>query len=1443
MKTTSKLINSNFSNNINEAMIQNLIVVTPETELLEAIALLGNPITSCPMMSDRWEINYNNEHPWDQPLDNQLNHGQSILESIKSKYADFSCLFVVDRQQLVGLITERDLVKIAAQGMDLSSVKVSQIMTRDLITFKQSEFRDVFTVINLFNQHKIRHLPIVDEQDRLIGLVTPQSIRQVMQPTDVLKWLRVEEIMTQEVICASQKTSVQQLAQLMANANVSCVVIAEDNPDIKSTNRKYRKSNQRIQIPIGIVTERDIVQFQGLQLNLDRLQAFEVMSTPLFHVSPEDSLWTAHEKMQAKGVRRLVVTGASGQLLGIMTQSSILAGLDPQEMYGIIQSLEAQIRHLKAENIHFLEQRNQDLETEVTRRTKQIEEQSRQDRQKLEASLEKEHQFVSAVLDTVGSLVLVVDREGHILRFNNACEAITQYTWEEVQGQCFWDLFITPDELESVKALFAEIISGDVPKQYEADWLTKLGARRCILWSNTAIFSPTGTVEYVIATGLDITESQQAKQQLTQLNQQLADRVKAATTALEETNHQLRQEIAERQIAQLALQEANDQLQAVLDAVPGCISWMSSDLYYLGVNQYLANLFNLPPEAFVGQPLGSLNSDYEFAEYAQHFFSLSVTNSSLEFEFYFQNHRRIYLIWAQKYHQNQAAVFVGLDITDHQQVAESLRESEERYRLVLESMTEGIVVQEASGKIVACNQSAQDILELSKQQIMQYLPGSTPSNIQPKAPDFWFLNPAWQTIREDASPFPIQSHPLQVTLTTGQPQSNVLMGLKSSRGRLKWIVVNSHPLFKPSAPHPYAVVASFTEITERKLIEQKLCQSEMEMRALFGAIIDIVLQIDAAGEQVKVAPTNPAVLYKHKTAMIINKMIQELMEGAQREYWLRKIRQAIETQETINFDYSVCIEETLDQDSAREPDHDLIDSQEIWFSASISCLSENSVIWVARDIQQRQQAEQEKNELIQSLQDSQRLIQKISETNPNIVYIYDLQKQTNVYVNRAIIESLGYSSRDLSQMGENLFCHWLHPEDVKLIQQHHQNCRNLENNQISEVKYRVKDRDHQWHWFSSRDTVFLRNKHGEVLQILGTAADITSLKQVEEELMQANQTLKCWVEELEMRNQDMVWLAELSDFLQACLTLEEAYSAIATLVQPMFPETSGAVYLINAENNLVEQVTRWGDDDIGENLFTSHQCWALRRGRPHWVKNYESHLFCQHIDHARSPIESLCVPMMTQGKSLGLLTLTTPSPGTLSSVKQQLARTVAEQIALALGNLKLRETLRHESIRDSLTGLYNRRYLEEFFDRELKRCQRNQDQIGLLMLDVDHFKRFNDTFGHEAGDLVLREISHILHGHIRQSEIACRYGGEECMVILPGSSLNDTQKRAEELRQQIKSLNLQHQGQVLGRITVSIGVACFPDHGKTYDELFRNADAALYRAKAQGRDRVVIARL
>lgn len=643
------------------------------------------------------------------------------------------------------------------------------------------------------------------------------------------------------------------------------------------------------------------------------------------------------------------------------------------------------------------------------------------------------------------------------------------------------------------------------------------------------------------------------------------------------------------------------------------------------------------------------------------------------------------------------------------------------------------------------------------------------------------------------------------------------------------------------------MVASFADITERKLMEEKLCYSETEMRALFGAITDIVLKINISGDKIHVAPTNPAILYRHLTATIINQMIDHLINGKQREIWLSKIREAIHTQQMVNFDYSLDIHETLESDRLIDPETHSVTTQEIWFSANISAMSEDSVIWVARDIRKRKEAEQEKNQLIHSLQESQRFGEKIAETNPNLVYIYDLHKKAHIYVNRAINEILGYSPTDMTKPSDNFLFQLLHPDDVKPVEKHHKKCASLKNSQIVEIEYRLKDRDHQWHWFYSRDTVFLRNQQGEVLQILGTAADITSRKQVEEQLTQANQTLKCWVEELEVRNQDMAFLAELSDFLQACFTLEEAYDAIAILAQPMFPQTSGAVYLINSANNLVEQVSHWGIDRIGETLFVSDKCWALRRGRAHWVENSESGLFCQHIHHQRSPIESLCVPMMTQGKSLGLLVLTNQQPGQLSLVKQQLARTVAKQIALALGNLKLRETLQHESIRDPLTGLFNRRYVEEFLERELNRAQHNPESIGVIILDVDHFKGFNDTFGHEAGDLLLRDLGHLFHGHIRNSEIASRYGGEEFIMILPGSSLEQTRQRSEELRQQVKHLHLQHLDQLfdqpLGKITISMGVACFPDHGNTYEELFRRAGAALSQAKTQGRDRVVIAGL
>jgi diguanylate cyclase (GGDEF)-like protein len=177
---------------------------------------------------------------------------------------------------------------------------------------------------------------------------------------------------------------------------------------------------------------------------------------------------------------------------------------------------------------------------------------------------------------------------------------------------------------------------------------------------------------------------------------------------------------------------------------------------------------------------------------------------------------------------------------------------------------------------------------------------------------------------------------------------------------------------------------------------------------------------------------------------------------------------------------------------------------------------------------------------------------------------------------------------------------------------------------------------------------------------------------------------------------------------------------------------------------------------------------------------------------------------------------------------------------LTVANLKLRETLRRQSIRDPLTGLFNRRYLEETLERELRRTERSGGTLGLIMLDLDHFKQFNDSFGHDVADTVLREFSALLQSSVRASDIVCRYGGEEFVLVMPDTSAETTFRLADQLRAAAKQLTVSHRGQIVGSVTVSAGVAVFPTHAATAEALIHSADAALYHAKSQGRDQVTI---
>lgn len=329
------------------------------------------------------------------------------------------------------------------------------------------------------------------------------------------------------------------------------------------------------------------------------------------------------------------------------------------------------------------------------------------------------------------------------------------------------------------------------------------------------------------------------------------------------------------------------------------------------------------------------------------------------------------------------------------------------------------------------------------------------------------------------------------------------------------------------------------------------------------------------------------------------------------------------------------------------------------------------------------------------------------------------------------------------------------------------------------------------------------------------------------------------LEELKERNAEMELLSSLSNFLQASLDLQEAFAVMANLIEPLFPGCSGGIFTICASRNRLEAGTLWGPHQCSLPEFMPHDCWSLRRGRPHSIDQPRLGLRCNHVLPDSALAATFCIPMIAQGETLGLFFLGTHHPEALSEVKQRLACTVAEHIALAIANLHLRETLKHQSIRDSLTGLFNRHYLEENLQQEIARAQHNQSEVGVIMIDMDRFKQVNDTYGREAGDYILHIVGKLVRDSSRQVETACRYGGEELVLLLPESSLQETIARAESLRQAIAQLQVTHNGALLQALSASFGVAVFPGHGITPAELLEVAESALYQAKRQGRNQVV----
>lgn len=459
----------------------------------------------------------------------------------------------------------------------------------------------------------------------------------------------------------------------------------------------------------------------------------------------------------------------------------------------------------------------------------------------------------------------------------------------------------------------------------------------------------------------------------------------------------------------------------------------------------------------------------------------------------------------------------------------------------------------------------------------------------------------------------------------------------------------------------------------------------------------------------------------------------------------------------------------------------------------------------------------------------------VAEDAPVMLWLTNIEGKT-IFTNSRWKKFVGASATE--PVGGDVWFKSLHPEDRDACLKIFQEAFILRQSFVME--YRLRRDDGQYRYVLDHGEPYI-NREGKFSGFIGSSTDITDRKNYENQLRLSQL-------ELTQHNREMQLINELNSYLQVCESLEETHSIVAHYARRIFADCTGTLYLFNENHDAVEPVARWGDSQcFSGSVMIQNDCWALRQGKVHVVEGKGDAIICNHVNEDCEH-GYVCAPAIAQGEMIGVLCVTLGSGDgngkvgtTLRPIesRSRLISLAADNLAMALVSLKLREALRNRSVRDPLTSLFNRRYLEETLSRDMSNAKRADRPLSVIMIDIDHFKNYNDTHGHDAGDFVLVELAQIVRSKLRGGDTPCRYGGEELVLIMPGAPKSIAIARAEALRQAIENYEFVYKGKSLSRMTVSLGVSEFPFDGDSSGNLLKSVDTALYRAKELGRNRVV----